>query len=164
MRRPSALLPIRTRSWPSLPWLAAKSASHWASPGSALARRSRMASAFPVSVQSIVERAFVHEHIADLVMEDGEIALPLGGGRIGLCEAVGDGEAVAVGLQSIVESRPRQRARRLLCRRRRRDRAVIRHLRGRPWLANSLMARLSRYAFKASSITPWARSTSPTLL
>ena len=44
-----------------------------------------------------------HQHVADLVVGDGEIALPVGIAGVGLGQAVGDGEAVPVGFQRLGE-------------------------------------------------------------
>ena len=70
---------------------------------SAAARRSANGEAVAVGLERLVELALRHQHVADLVVGDRQIALPLRVAAIGGGEALADGEAVAVGLERLVE-------------------------------------------------------------
>ena len=68
-----------------------------------MARRSSNGEAVLVGFQRLGEIALRHQHVADLVVGDGEIALPAGIAGVGLGQAVGNGEAVLVGFQRLGE-------------------------------------------------------------
>ena len=57
----------------------------------------------PVRLQRLVELALRHQHVADLVVGDRQITLPLGVAAIGGDEALMYGEALLVALQCLVE-------------------------------------------------------------
>ena len=56
-----------------------------------------------IGLQRLGELALRHQHVADLVVRDRQIALPAGIAGVGLGQALGDGEAVAEGFQRLGE-------------------------------------------------------------
>ena len=100
--------------------------------GRTLARRSANGEAVLIGFERLGKIALRHQHVADLVVRDREIALPAGIAGVGRGQALGNGEAVADRPSAPRRDCPAPPARRRPCCTRPRDRAAIRHCRGRP--------------------------------